>query len=76
MNDGEPDRIQRLSIRLTQVEELSAHFERALESLDEATRQLHERLDTLERSVDGLMARVARAGADEGPIEDERPPHY
>jgi len=79
MSDIEPPRWEKVSARLTQVEELYTHFERKLEDLDEVARHLQERLDTLEAGMRALRGRVDGIfdeGAEDGSIEDERPPHY
>ncbi len=79
MTPSEPDHIQRLSTRLTELEELFSHLERAVGDLDAGVRECHERLDGLTLRVDGMAAGLKAATdsiQENRGLEDERPPHY
>jgi len=79
MSDSERTATERLSARLTQLEELFTHFQQTLETLDQVMQEFGRRLDTLEADLTGLSTQVRRfegAGPERGRLEDERPPHY
>lgn len=79
MSRPEPSPTQRLSARLTQLEELMMHFQRTLEDLDQVAQHLQRRMDTLEAGLRRLSVQVgglAEDGEEERTLDDERPPHY
>lgn len=79
MTSSKPDHLQRLSTRMTELEELFSHLERTVGDLDAGVRQCHQRLDGLTLRVDGLAAGLKTATdsiQENRGLEDDRPPHY
>jgi SlyX protein len=79
MNEPTPNHLKHLNARVTGLEEILTHFERALGELDEVLRHIQTRMDTLESRFDNLTGNVERMAAppaEERSAEDERPPHY
>lgn len=76
-----PDRTAEnaVSQRITELEIALAHQERAAEEMSDVIRAQAERLDTLERRVAVLLARLASVEATaptEAPAASMRPPHW
>ena len=59
--------------RVTELEIKLAFHERWVAELDEVVRALRDQLDALQAEVDGLREVVRPA---DGPVVDEKPPHY
>ena len=79
MNEPTPDHLQRLTTRVTALEEILTHFERMQGELDEVLQHIQNRVDTLENRLDRLRLHVEKMEAqsdEERSFEDERPPHY
>ena len=64
--------------RLTEIEIALAHQGRLADELSEVVRAQADRIDTLERRLALLIARLAElAAGDAGPLSpDVRPPHW
>ncbi len=79
MNEPTLDHLERLTTRVTALEEILTHFERMQSELDKVLQHIQNRVDTLESRLDRLslnVEKIATQSAEERSFEDERPPHY
>jgi SlyX protein len=79
MNEPTLNLLERLTARVTALEEILTHFERTQSELNQVLRHVQNRIDTLENRLDHLshdVEKTATQSAEQRSLEDERPPHY
>jgi uncharacterized coiled-coil protein SlyX len=75
----DPSHLDRLTVRVTDLEVLFMHLQRSVQDLDKVILDQQKQLNSLRAQLSRLLLQLeqlADSGAEPRRLEEEKPPHY